>query len=146
MDVIGYSMGGVVARFAAIWKERPLQIARLFTISSPLIGADRANRLPLLHPLQKHLRSGSPMLAEINATTKDYPIFSYVRLGDEPVGIENAAVPGTVPWWLPTPAFGSPHDGAFSDPRILADITRRLRGEPALASAPAAELPGGNEQ
>ncbi len=46
IDVIGYSMGGVVARYAAMANERRLQIARLFTISSPLLGAGSGRSPP----------------------------------------------------------------------------------------------------
>lgn len=141
VDVIGFSMGGVVARYAAMSADRPLRIARLFTISSPLVGADQADRLPLLHPLQKHLRTGSYLLEKTNSVAASYPILSYVRLGDKTVGAANSAVPGCAPWWVATPAFQRAHDGARRDPRILADIARRLRGEPPLATYPAAALP-----
>ncbi len=145
VDVIGESMGGLVARYAALpvgeGHARRLHIARLFTISSPLSGAYMAEKLPAIYPLFKPLRPNSDLVKEVNARSLDYPIYSYVRLGDLPVGVSNAAVPGRVAWWLPTPPLTTPHVGAFWDPRIVADIARRLRGETPLASDPPAPLP-----
>src|SRR5687767_10723716 len=53
VDVIGVSMGGLVARYAAVPRpgERRLRIARLFTIAAPHRGAAMA-RLPALTRLQ----------------------------------------------------------------------------------------------
>jgi pimeloyl-ACP methyl ester carboxylesterase len=153
VDVIGYSMGGVVARYAALGPVlsgagqaaapgRTLRIARLFTISSPNFGAEQAQRLPLLHPLQKDLRPGSEFLNRLNAAEPRYAGYAYIRLGDTTVGQANAALPGRGVWWVATPPLSAPHDRAHADPRILADIARRLRGEPPLATEPPAPLPG----
>ena len=150
VDVIGISMGGLAARFAAesdpTHARRRLRIARLFTISSPLRGALLADLTPLdLHPLQASMRAGSPFYAALDqwpqAPADLYQVYSYVRLGDGTVGAANAAVPGVTPWWVSTPAFQPPHDAAFFDPRILADIARRLRDEPPLARDPPTPLP-----
>ncbi len=128
VDVIGMSMGGLVAppvpRSASQGKR--LRIARLFTISSPLQGADSAERYPPLHPLMMPMRAGSAFLTELNAHLPDYPVVSYVRLGDRPVGPQNASLPGRTPWWVATPWFNDPHNGAMCDPRIVADIARRF--------------------
>jgi hypothetical protein len=147
VDVIGYSLGGMAARCAAQFnnddpKRCRLRIARLFTISSPNRGAIAAQRMPLLLPIQKDLRPGSEWLARFNASTPDYPIYSYVRLGDNVIGFANAAPPGRLPWWVGTPPLGDPHNGAFADPRIIADIARRLRDETPLTTEPAAALAG----
>ncbi len=147
VDVIGVSMGGLVARYAALPAgpgERSLRIARLFTISSPLRGASEADAIPLnLHPLQGGLRSGSWLYRRLadTAPADPYAVYSYVRLGDGTVGAANAAVPGVTPWWVATPPLTLPHDGAYADPRILADIACRLRGEPPLTHDPPAPLP-----
>ena len=146
VDVIGYSLGGFAARYAAVGSSancRTLRIARLFAISSPLQGADDVCRWPALLPIQKDLRPGSAVLSRINASAAPYPIFAYVRLGDHPVGVANAAPPGRVAWWVATPAFEDAHNGAYKDPRILADIARRLRGETPAAHDPPAPLPAG---
>ncbi len=69
VDVVGVSMGGIVARYAALWPEnagaRGLRIARLFTISSPHLGADRA-RLPAINQLQVDMRADSAFLRRLN--------------------------------------------------------------------------------
>jgi hypothetical protein len=145
VDVIGLSMGGLAARYAAMpagpAHRKRLRIARLFTISSPLNGARMAAEAPLVHPLIEPMRPGSKMLRDINAAAPAYPIFSYVRLGDNPVGAFYAAPPGRVAWWLSTPPLSIAHTGAMWDPRILADIARRLRGEAPFATDPPAPLP-----
>jgi pimeloyl-ACP methyl ester carboxylesterase len=144
VDVVGFSMGGLAARLAADPPragERRLRIHRLFTIDSPNRGAIRAAQLPLLHPLQADMRPGSAMLMRLNLCAPPYPVFAYVRLGDKPVGERNAQVPGNPMWWVATPPFSNPHANAVEDPRILADISRRLRGEMPLTAIPPAPLP-----
>src|SRR4051812_32366190 len=65
VDVIGLSMGGLVARYSAMPPSgRRLRIARLFTISSPLNGADLA-ALPTLDRKVRDMRTGSPMLLRL---------------------------------------------------------------------------------
>jgi hypothetical protein len=165
VDVIGYSMGGVVARYAALGppstdstgpssspqansgqgSEKParrLYIARLFTISAPNLGSERAQLLPLLHPLQKELRPGSAFLNRLNAADPPYAGYAYIRLGDDTIGPANGALPGRGVWWVATPPFSPAHNHAHADPRILADIARRLRGEAPLATEPATPVPG----
>ncbi len=146
VDVVGISMGGLAARYAALPSPRRLRIGRLFTISSPLRGALLADSVPFdLHPLLPELRSGSPLYATLGNSPQRwselYPVYSYVRLRDGTVGAANAALAGTTPWWVDTPAGELPHDAAFTDARILADIACRLRGEPPLAHDPPAPLP-----
>lgn len=144
VDVVGFSMGGLAARYAAvdIPGVRRLRIARLFTISAPHRGAVMADRLPVLHPLQRDMRTGSDLLKLLNATRPGYPIFPYVRLGDPIVGVENAAPPWEDPWWVSCQPLTTPHGCAFFDPRIIDDIARRLRTEEPLARTPAAPPPG----
>ena len=144
VDVIGYSLGGIAARYAAAPTCptcRRLRIARLFTISSPNQGADEAGRLPLLHPIQSDLRPGSAAIRRLNGRPSVYPICTYVRSGDRAIGVKNAGLPGKAAWWVPTPFLADPHSGAFLDSRILADIARRLRGETPWASSPPAPRP-----
>jgi len=143
-DVIGFSLGGLVARYAAIPQNdgrAPLHIARLFTISTPHRGALMAEQLPLLMKFQGELRPGSARLAELDAAKPSYPIYCYVRLRDGVVGPQNAAPPGQLAWWVSTPTGNGPHVGAPMDPRIIADIERRLRGETPLTTDPPAPLP-----
>jgi len=165
-DVVAFSMGGLIARLAAappppkspqLPEDEPeapadtsvedqsdrLRIARLFTISTPHRGAVLAV-VPTPSLLINAMRPGSDQLAAIDRarTPGDYAIIPYVRLRDPIVGTAQAAPRGESPWWLPTPLWELPHNQAIDDPRILADILRRLRGEPPFATEPRAPLPG----
>jgi hypothetical protein len=149
VDVIGFSMGGLAARLAADdgpdhQTGKRLRVHRLFTIDAPNQGAQRAAELPVLHPLMRDMRPGSPMLVALNSHRPAYSVIAYVRLNDKPIGLKNAAVEGYPLWWVATPPFSNPHTGAVQDPRIMADIARRLRGETPLTSHPPAPLPPGS--
>ncbi len=144
VDVVAFSIGGLVARYAALPPEqgqRRLRIARLFTISSPLRGSTAAKWTPGLYPVIRDIRPGSPFIERLSAIRPDYPVYSYVRLDDHIIGEENASLPGRAAWWVPTPPLSFAHYGAPFDERILADISRRLRDEPPLALEPPAPLP-----
>jgi pimeloyl-ACP methyl ester carboxylesterase len=153
VDVIGVSMGGLAARYAAaeetsagVRPARRLRIGRLFTISSPHRGALLADDIPInLHPVQADMRENSPMIHWLNTRPIDpaevYPIYCYTRLNDLYVGTRNAAPPGETAWWVAPPPLVTPHGGAFRDARILADIAARLRGEPPLTHEPPSPIP-----
>ncbi len=143
VDVIGFSMGGVVARYAAsdiyaAKSGRRLRIHRLFTVSSPHIGAKLA-WVPVPDTRVSDLRCGSGFLDQLNAESHPYEIISYARLGDEVVGERNAAPPGQTPYCLSKQGFS--HASAYNDARILADIGRRLRYEEPFTLDPPAPLP-----
>lgn len=148
VDVVGVSMGGLVARYAAMEPEdqdepeRRLRINRLFTISTPHQGAALA-AAPSPDPRQRAMRKDSGFLKELNDRYTDtgYELYPYVRLGDRMVGPENAAPPGEVPWWVPARFLQPDHLTATLDPRIIADIARRLRGESPFTSEPREPLP-----
>ena len=147
VDVIGASLGGLAARYAAAPSRhadhpRRLHIARLFSISSPHSGAV-LTKTATLNSLHTDMHPGSPFLAYLAAADKDarYELFPYVRLGDALVGERYAAPPGQNPLWLPIPPLEGGHAGAWHDPRILADIARRLRNETPFTTMPAAPLP-----
>ena len=146
VDVVAFSMGGVVARHAASDNYasrhgRRLRIARLFTISSPHQGAKLAS-LPTFDERAKDMRPDSPFLTALNADAGGtaYPLFAYVRLEDTVVGEEFAAPPGMRAWWVGRGLTFS-HTLAAHDERILADILRRLRYEEPYSTDPAAPLP-----
>ena len=145
VDVIGYSMGGLVARLAATENAsgKQLRIRRLFTISTPHRGAKLAG-LPTLDDRTIDMRAGSAFLADLDSQLPNaaYELLTYTRLGDMIVGPENAGAPGASPWWVANPPFSSAHLSASTDPRILADIARRLRNEEPFATNPPAPLPG----
>jgi hypothetical protein len=144
VDVIAFSMGGLVVRHAARHRDdggKQLKIRRLFTISTPHRGA-RMAALPTLDHRAVAMRYGSEFLAGLDdeLSREPYELFTYARLGDMIVGEQNAAPPGLNPWWVANPPFGLAHIGAPHDPRIMADILRRLRGEQPLATLPAAAI------
>ncbi|MEM9348059.1 MAG: hypothetical protein AAGB26_15735 [Planctomycetota bacterium] len=145
VDVVAISMGGLVARYMALDDHeagKRLDIQRLFTISTPHQGATWA-MLPSANRKQTHMRPGSELLERLNseANLPAYPCYSYVRLRDSIVGPRRAALPGQTAWWVHSSLWQSPHLGAPGDPRIIADIARRLRGELAYATSPPAPLP-----
>lgn len=163
VDVIAISMGGLVARYAAIeppadpenggngdasqTTKRRLRIARLFTIGSPHRGAKMA-KLPTFDSKQIAMRPGSPFVKMLNDAwhERSYELFPYVRIGDLVVGEENAAPPGELPWWVSNKFLESAHVGAHGDERILADIARRLRGEQPLTRYPPQPFPSDEEK
>ncbi|MDY7110120.1 MAG: hypothetical protein SYC29_15925 [Planctomycetota bacterium] len=142
VDVVAVSMGGLVARYAAMARpedERKLRIRRLFTISSPHRGASMAS-LPTLDRRIVDMRSGSAFLLALDAALEKahYELLCYVRLGDAIVGASNAAPPGRRAWWV-QPGASLAHLWAHEDRRIVADIARRLRGEAPFTRLPPAE-------
>ncbi len=149
VDVIGASMGGLVGRYAAVAKpgERRLNIVRLITVSSPHRGATWA-WLPTMSRLHAQMRGGSQVLknlkrAEDATLADDYELVPYVRTGDRIVGASNAAPAGMNAWWVPDRPLESPHFGASLDPRIRADVARRLRGETPFTTEPPAPVRDG---
>ncbi|MEM1422876.1 MAG: hypothetical protein AAGH64_02625 [Planctomycetota bacterium] len=145
VDVIGFSMGGLVARLSAVEIEGmqgPLDVNRLFTIGTPHRGA-KAAVLPTFDQKVLAMRAGSPLLRRIDASLDDlgYEMLCYVRIGDGVVGHENASPVGWPVLWLPNEAYQFAHLGAGTDPRILADIARRLRDQPAYADTAGSPLP-----
>jgi hypothetical protein len=148
VDVVANSMGGIIAHYAADPDigDRYLRVARLFAISSPFLGAKAAGNVPTTDPILLDMRRGSDFLARLNdpARTYRHTLIPYVRLGDAWVGQSNTAPPGMHPWWVPGRALEPAHLIAFTDPRILADILRHLRGETPYITPPAAPLPESN--
>lgn len=145
VDMIGISMGGLVARDAAIPRDDAtptLSIRRLFTIATPHRGAEMA-MLPTLDQRVADMRPGSEFLRHLNESfaPAEYETVAYVILGDAVVGEENTVPPGGVVHWLPNQPFQFAHLQVHRDPRILADVARRLRGESPFATDPPAPLP-----
>ena len=142
VDVVAFSMGGLVARHAAIPDEagRSLPIARLFTICTPHEGARLAG-IPIGTPQSDDMAPTSDFILRLHSARRDYDLICYCRLDDVTVGEEFAAPEGTPVWWVPTPFGEWGHMQAFYDSRILIDIARRLRGETPFSTLPAAPLP-----
>src|SRR3954471_9133351 len=99
VDVVGASLGGLVARYAAAPSDDParprrLKVARLFSISSPQSGATLATTLGFTQ-YHRDMRPGSPFLQALASHDADatYQLYPYVRLKDEIVGVQYAAPP-----------------------------------------------------
>jgi pimeloyl-ACP methyl ester carboxylesterase len=150
VDVIGISMGGLVARHAATQDARfgeakkRLNICRLFTIVTPHSGAQLADEAGFFGT-SRDMRSASPFLQLLTqreldtAEERQYPIVAYARTRDRTVGPLGAALPEH--WderstliWIKTPFWQTGHAGAAWDRRILTDRSRRL--ERASAGSP----------
>lgn len=148
VDAVGVSMGGVLARLAALTPNqvltgempaRPvLSVRRLFTLASPHRGARLADRIAL-DPAARTLRTDSSTLARLNALPQPpgQEWTCYAVLNDRWVGARNTAPPGMHPIWVPGPRIGA-HMSVSFNPRVLADLARRLTGLPPLGhpSAP----------
>ena len=143
VDVVANSMGGLIARYASDpdGGERTVRIARLYTISTPFLGADMA-RIGGLQIL-RDMKPGSDFIQTLNSPDKpfDYEVIPYVRLGDQWIGEDNAAPPGMNPYWVSGQFMSPSHLFAYKDARILADIARRLREETPFTTPPATPLP-----
>lgn len=138
VDIVGFSMGGIVARAAARRlgpgkNAKRVKIRRLFTISAPHKGA-KAAWMAYLDPAAHEMRANSRLMSQLNAELKnaDFELVCYAHLNDVVVGATNTAPDGMQPIWLPGTLLAS-HFTAISDKRILADIACRLRGEEPLA-------------
>ena len=148
IDVVGYSMGGLVARYAAApltdytAPPRRLRVARLFTISAPHRGALIA-KYAATSSLGQDMRAGSDFLQRLDQhlPDADYSIIPYARLGDAIVGATNAAPKDQTPWWVPRRPLSRSHNDAYRDPRLIADIARRLRNETPYTAEPAELVP-----
>lgn len=146
VDVVALSMGGLVARHAALvgdpQRGRKLNVQRLYTAGTPHRGAAWGTRLSL-DALVRDMTPGSAFLKQLEAArpAAGYQIIPYVRLGDRIVGEANAAPPGETAIWLDSLPWQRPHADALHDPRIQADILLRLRGLPPLAKETRTPLP-----
>ena len=143
VDVIGFSMGGLVARSCGdpATGDRHLRIVRLFTVSAPHLGATMAGGA-VFSAQSRDMIPGSKFLTYLNNEVEiDYELVPYTRLCDTVVNEKNTAPPGYTPWWVSTLAFQDSHVDAIGDPRILTDITLRLRGETPATISPPTPLP-----
>lgn len=134
IDVVAISMGGLVSRYSAL--ELGLPIARLFTLGTPHRGA-RLARWIRVDRAGRSMKPGSDWLAELDGrgSQRDaaFELVPYAHLNDTWVGASNSAPPGMTPLWTAGTHLMS-HFTVSSDPLILADIARRLRGERPLAA------------
>jgi pimeloyl-ACP methyl ester carboxylesterase len=137
VDIVGVSMGGLVARLAAAVGAggRRLRIGTLFTLSTPHRGAKLAETITL-DRAARQMKPGSAFLRALDAHERDYELVCYARLGDRWVGATNTAPPGMDPIWVEPPRMTLSHLLVSRDPRILDDIAARLGGEAPLLGPP----------
>jgi hypothetical protein len=143
VDVIAISMGGLVSRTAARPSderdgspgEKRLAIRNLYTFGSPHDGA-RLSQLFRVDTASSQMEPGSDFMASLNAGFDDagYTLTPYAALHDRWVGATRSAPPGMDPIWVSGRAVLS-HHLITNDPRLVADLLRRLRGEDAYGSA-----------
>ncbi len=144
VDVAAISMGGLVARLAALPPElRPapepgdeppadgkrLRIGRLYTFATPHQGAKLALQL---HPdsAARAMRPGSNFLEALNerTTNPSYEMVCYAQTNDNWVGATNTAPPGQDPLWARGTLLLS-HFNTSDNKILITDVARRLRGE-----------------
>lgn len=131
VDVVGLSMGGLVARHAAIAgnTSKRLRIKRLWTLATPHRGALLAKRLAPDKASQE-MKPGSAFLRALDEQldSRDYELLCYAVLSDSIVGEENTAPPGMMPIWIRGRLMAS-HLMIQDDDRLLIDLARRIRNE-----------------
>lgn len=141
LDVVAISMGGLVARAAAIDSPAPgLAITRLFTIATPHRGARLARWIRPDHAAGV-MRPGSAPLARLDTAlgSRRYELVCYAQLRDWWIGTASAAPPGHDPCWTDVQVpigRALSHFVVNRNPLITIDIARRLRGETPLARRP----------
>jgi pimeloyl-ACP methyl ester carboxylesterase len=148
VDVVGVSMGGVLARWAALPPDqrrrdvtdaaapgaKRLNIVRLFTFSSPHQGALMSEALPI-DPAARDMRRGSAFLDALDEgrSAHPYELVCYAQTGDNIVGATRTAPPGEDPIWTDGTVLFS-HFSVVENPIFLADAAKRLRGETPLVT------------
>jgi pimeloyl-ACP methyl ester carboxylesterase len=132
IDVVGISMGGIVARvLAAGLVGPPVRIVRLFTISTPHRGA-RLARYVRPDFAARDLAPGSRLLAALDdpAATRPESIHCLALARDWFVGEENTAPPDVTPRIYPPRglvARALAHFASIYDEDLQDDLARRLR-------------------
>ena len=147
IDAVGISMGGLVARYAALAPDRRthpsreitsspgrLPVARLFTFATPHQGSIRAAKIAP-DDAARDMKPGSAFLDALNAHQRDYPVICYVHRGDNFVAPPAAAPPGQTAFTADGSRLMS-HFTTAHNPWFLADLARRLRGETPLLGDP----------
>ncbi len=144
VDVVGISMGGIVARWAALPPARRvrddqpaaaggakrLRVARLFTFASPHRGARLAQSLAI-DAAAVDLKPGSSLLRTLDLADRSYELVCYAHTGDLIVGATRTAPPGMHPIWTQGTLLFS-HFSVVTNPIFVQDTVRRLRDEPPL--------------
>ncbi len=140
-DVVAISMGGLVARLLASGMAPcgTIGIARLFTLATPHKGAVLA-RWIVVDRAARSMKEGSDFLARLDSAITRAPLelVCYAQLRDWWVGARNCSPPGIDTFWTaPRTLMGRLHSHVqiTHNRLVLADIARRLRGEPPIGLA-----------
>jgi pimeloyl-ACP methyl ester carboxylesterase len=151
VDVVGVSMGGIVARWASLPLQqrvrsgaaasppprdsKRLNIVNLFTYASPHRGAELAQTLAF-DAAAMDLKPGSGLLATLDNAwiNRTYELTCYAHTNDAIVGATRTSPPGTNPIWTRGTLLFS-HFAVVHNPIFIADTARRLRGETPLVQA-----------
>ena len=148
VDVVAISMGGLIARWAALPPEqriregapapasppagRRLRIANLYTLGTPHRGAILADTFTP-DPAARDMAAGSGFLRTLDAhlSGAGYSMVCYAQLRDGIAGATRCAPPGSNPIWT-SGTFLASHFRVYDNSLFEADIARRLRREPSL--------------
>lgn len=132
IDVVGISMGGIVARLAA--HEMGLRMVRLFSFATPHDGSSRA---VFIAPDEaaRDMKPGSAFLTRLNAFHRPYSMVCYGQENDAVVHHRGAAPPGERPFVAPG-SWMMEHFTTLHNPWFMLDLARRLRGEEPLLKHP----------
>lgn len=145
VDVVGQSMGGLIAILSSADfgdGQRRLNAKRIFALSSPLSGAKLAENAPMvMTDMHRDMLPNSQLYQRLSTARIDAQLYCYTRLDDPIVGEYFSVLKGRQVWWVDNPLLGLSHLQGITDDRIVADVTRRLRGESAYATSPPAPLP-----
>lgn len=152
VDVIGYSMGGIVARLAATGpmvcscsdscescacdKGKRLRIHTLYTLATPHNGAALAD-IATTSSAVRDMTRGSALQAFLDdaLTRKDYKLVCYAVLEDKIVDARRTYPDGYLPYWVSGWIVFS-HFQIVWDRRVVADIALRLRNETPISIRP----------
>lgn len=141
LDIVGLSMGGLVARAIAgglphVCGGGRVRAVRVFTVASPHRGAIFADRATI-DPASGQMRAGSALLRSLDAALAErtYELRCYAVLRDWLVGATRTAPEGMLPAWVDLPGWqrAISHFAGPYDPRLLVEIARALRGDAPLA-------------
>ena len=141
VDVVAHSMGGLIARFAAVPQDMPgfkpehlpvgkrLRIHTLYTVGTPHLGANQAKLFHRVDARVRDMMPDSAFLEALNAAPPIHRIVPYGIHGDWVVGVKNVAPLGAAAQLFERRLLRPSHAGATTDSRILASILKNLRGE-----------------
>jgi len=145
VDLVCISMGGLIARAICtpgalpsaageIPTRTPINAQRVFTLASPHAGALLADKIAP-NAAARDMKRASTFLTALDLAqpAAKYELVCYSRLRDGWVGAQRSAPPGHGVVWTSGAVWGS-HFTVTWDPRIIADLCRRVRGEAPLGA------------